>query len=252
MRLYYLIPFKCCVLLLLIWVVSSHADKIGLADGMFAEGTISVVTTKYIKFHTSNTGTVVEIPTGKIDFIEMKGIKYVFNKERKRWDMVIYSDVSDRVKVGSIEKVVVGMQGDISICKYNAHEELYGVEMMSSGSDSVYRENFYELCYKGSNFELISEKYDVDNIFGLNYTHIIRYRQNPYTSGKGGIITGFIFLGVGLFQISIAAMVGSSSEEGPVFESLVPGMMGCTVAGIVLPINFTQSRKYNKWKERYQ
>ena len=252
MKLPYLIPFNYCTIFILVSVVASYADKIGLADSMFAEGDIRVVTTKYIKFHTSNTGTLVKIPTEKIDFIEMKGIKYVFNKERNRWDMVVYTDVSDKVRIGSIEKEVVGIQGDISICKYKAYEDLYGDKESFSRSDSVYRENFYELCYKGDNFELIGEKYDVGYILGFNDKNITRFEKNPYPSGEGGVITGFIFLGVGLFQIGVVTIAGFVSDEGHIFESFVPGMIGCTVAGIVLPINLVKKKRHNKWKKRYQ
>ena len=252
MKLSYLIPFNNCMVFIFVCVVASYADKIGLADGMFAEGTIRVVTTKYIKFHTSNTGTLVKIPTEKIDFIEMKGIKYVFNKEQKKWDMVVYTDVSDKVRIGSIIKEVVGIKGDISICKYKAYEDLYGDKGSSSKSDSVYRENFYKLCYKGDNLELISEKYDVGNILEFNDKHITRFKKNPFPSGEGGMITGFIFLGVGLFQVGVVTIAGFVSDEGHIFESFVPGMIGCTVAGIVLPINLINNKRYNKWEKRYQ
>ena len=222
-------------------------DTITFNDGMFATGAVKSVTADSVKLTASFTKEVVAVSTESVGAIQILGERYTFNKESGVWE-----DRSAGALTDHFTQITLGDDREISVLKYRGSPVARSSKGFSSVMDSIYRTNFYEMCYRGYNVEFSGEAISTRDILEPSLNKISQSMENPFKSGTRQIIGGFILLGWGIALTNIGILGISSGVDQEILPFIFGGGGMILVATIRISIGFKHKKQHDQWEEQYE
>ncbi len=223
-----------------------NVGRIITIDSISAHGLIIEMNAKNVRFRKSGSPEIVTVHNSKISYLELNETPFQFNRDRYEWaPQSVTSAKKEIVSVLTEDEKNIEKAMDISISKYTSPFTLM-VDLNSSAVlDSIYTTNFYELRYKGYNFELSEEVYAFQDICGIPSDGKRPEIENPRKSGIGNMVFGFILLGWGVGINGLSAIL-----EEP--KLLIGGIGLWAGAGISFVISNKRKKEHDQWEKKHE